>query len=56
MNTTIRVRTKPAYGTIHHYIRDEATAQAVSMLTKKKTVDAGDIKALQALGFTVIVE
>ena len=49
----IKVFTRSNWGTTHTYILDEKINDAVMTLTKKKTIDRYDIRALEALGHTV---
>jgi len=44
---------KNVYGNDHMYIVDPEQAHAVGTLTKKKTIDHNDIKALERLGHTL---
>jgi hypothetical protein len=52
MNDTITFYEKTNYGAPAFYIASEHR-DAVQTLTKKKTIDHADIKALRALGFSV---
>jgi len=48
----IKVETRRNYGTDHKYVISDH-AEALAVLTGKKTVTDRDIQALKALGFTV---
>lgn len=50
----IQIEERAVYGRFNYYVVGEF-AQAVQMLTKKKTVDMQDVRALEALGFAVQV-
>ena len=52
MDKKILVQTRTSYGTDYTYVVSEHAA-AISGLTKKKTVDAHDMKLLSTLGFVV---
>ena len=52
MDRKILVQTRSSYGTDYTYVVSEH-AQAISGLTKKKTVDSRDMELLAALGFVV---
>lgn len=41
------------YGIERTYIADEATARSLRALTRRTTLDARDIEALKALGYTL---
>ena len=53
---TIHIVKRNNFGTECLYIADKATAELVSYLTHKKTVNELDIRALRALGLTVTVQ
>ena len=48
----IKVYSQSHYGINHTYILDDTVSDAVMTLTKKKTVDRYDMRALEALGHT----
>ena len=49
----IKVFQKSNWGNTHTYILDDNINDAVMTLTKKKTIDRYDIRALEALGHTI---
>lgn len=49
-NKTILYKEKSNYGVTHFYILSEHK-DAIAQLTKKKTIDKDDAKALVSLGF-----
>lgn len=49
----IKVFTRSNWGNTHTYILDDNINDAVMTLTKKKTIDRYDIRALEALGHTI---
>ena len=53
MNITITVKTN--YGVDRFYVTGDAT-EAVRSLTRRKTVDAADLRALKALGHEIVYE
>jgi hypothetical protein len=50
MNQVILIESRNVWGNTNHYVVGEH-ADAVRRLTGKKTVDASDVRALEALGF-----
>ena len=50
---TVQVYIKTAYGIDHYYVKDDKQSEAIQTLTKKKTVDRWDFRALEALGFSI---
>ena len=50
---TVQVYIKTHYGIKHYYLVDDKQAEALETLTKKKTIDRYDFRALEALGFTI---
>ena len=48
----IKVYCQTHHGTTRTYIKDETVKDAVMTLTKKKTIDRNDMRALEALGHT----
>lgn len=44
---------KSVYGLMKLYVEDEKVAQALQMLTGKRTIDQDDISALKVLGIEV---
>ena len=53
LNKVIQVYIETKYGTDYNYVKDEDQAEAVEALTKKKTIDRYDIRALEKLGYTI---
>lgn len=53
--TVIKVHQKSVYGNVLMYVTNAEQAHFVQLLTKKKTVDMADVKALRALGLQVEV-
>ena len=53
LNKVIQVYIETKYGTDYNYVKDEAQAEALEALTKKKTIDRYDIRALEKLGYTI---
>ena len=49
----IKVYQRSNWGNTHTYIVDDKINDAVMTLTKKKTIDRYDIRALEALGHTI---
>ena len=54
-NKVIQVYIENHYGTPYNYVKDEAQAEALEALTKKKTLDRYDFRALEKLGYTIEV-
>ena len=52
-NKVIQVYIENHYGTPYKYVKDEAQAEALEALTKKKTLDRYDFRALEKLGYTI---
>ena len=52
-NKVIQVYIENHYGTPYNYVKDEAQAVALEALTKKKTLDRYDFRALEKLGYTI---
>tara|TARA_B100002052_G_scaffold275614_1_gene279630 strand:- start:1040 stop:1261 length:222 start_codon:yes stop_codon:yes gene_type:complete len=52
-NKVIQVYIENHYGTPYNYVKDEAQAEALEALTKKKTLDRYDFRALEKLGYTI---
>jgi len=50
---TVQVYIKTSYGIDHYYVVNDKQAEAIETLTKKKTIDRWDFRALEALGFTI---
>ena len=50
---TIQVYQQTKYGTTYTYVKDDKQAEALETLTKKKTLDRYDFRALESLGFTI---
>ncbi len=55
ISTIIYLEERNVYGRYNYYVQGEHS-DAICRLTKKRTVDASDVAALQALGFTVRVQ
>ena len=53
MNTVIHYYIKSVYGANKYYIANPDQASAIATLTRRKTVDASDMKALEAMGYTL---
>ena len=49
--TTIKIYKKNVWGNDLIYIKDEKEAEAMRKLTGRKTINASDIRTLEALGF-----
>ena len=52
-NKVIQVYIENHYWTPYNYVKDEAQAEALEALTKKKTLDRYDFRALEKLGYTI---
>ena len=52
-NKVIQVYIETKYGTDYNYVKDETQAEALEALTKKKTLDRYDFRALEKLGYTI---
>ena len=50
---TVQVYIKRHYNIDYYYVVDDKQAEALETLTKKKTIDRYDFRALEALGFTI---
>jgi len=50
---TVQVYIKSRYGVDHYYVVDDKQSEAIQTLTKKKTVDRWDFRALETLGFSI---
>ena len=50
---TVQVYIKTSYGIDHYYVVNDKQAEAIEALTKKKTLDRYDFRALEMLGFTI---
>lgn len=53
LNKVIQVYVETKYGTDYTYVKDQAQAEALEALTKKKTLDRYDFRALEKLGYTI---
>lgn len=53
MNTTIQFYSRSAYGVDRLYLVDIEQAELIRTLTRRKTIEIADLRALQNLGFTV---
>lgn len=53
LNKVIQVYIENHYGTPYNYVKDQAQAEALEALTKKKTLDRYDFRALEKLGYTI---
>jgi hypothetical protein len=51
-NKTIKFYRDRVYGVIKNYVKDPEVANAITMLTSRKTLTEQDMKALELLGFT----
>ena len=54
-NFTLEVEEKNVYGSNRTYAKDPVQAKAITKLTGALTLRAGDIEALKALGFKVVL-
>ena len=50
---TIKTQPKTAFGKTLHYVTDPVLAQALTILTAKKTINEKDIANLKTLGVAV---
>lgn len=51
-NKSIRFYRDRVYGVVKFYVKDAEVAQAITLLTGRKTITEQDMKALETLGFT----
>ena len=52
-NKVIQVYIENHYGTPYNYVKDEAQSEALEALTKLKSLDRYDFRALEKLGYTI---
>jgi len=51
-NKTIKFYRDRVYGVVKFYVKEPELAQAITVLTGRKTITEQDMQALTALGFT----
>lgn len=51
-NKIIKFYRDRVYGVVKFYVKEAEVAEAVTLLTGRKTITEQDMKALEALGFT----
>ena len=49
----IEVYIDTKFGVDHNYVKDATQAEALEALTKKRTINRHDIRALEALGYEI---